>query len=55
MVDDPVIRCMFCGKSQEQVLILITGMHKFAVICDECVDIAAATVAEKRAEAGSPS
>ena len=32
-----VKRCVFCGKTQEQVDTLITGPH--AAICNECVDL----------------
>ena len=31
------IRCSFCGRTQEQVTMLIQGPDAF--ICDECVDL----------------
>ena len=39
--------CACCGKSNSEVLQLIAGPTVF--ICDECVDLCAEMVAEKRA------
>jgi len=38
--------CSFCGKASDDVAVLIAGPDQF--ICDECVEIGAAIVAEKR-------
>lgn len=35
--DTEIKRCMFCGKTQDQVDTLITGPH--AAICNECVEL----------------
>jgi len=43
--------CDFCGKRQEQVQLLMVGPR--ADICDECIDLCAEIVAEKRAR-GNP-
>ncbi len=40
------IRCSFCGKSQYEVETLIAGTTTF--ICDECIDLCALIMAEKR-------
>ncbi|EPR09787.1 hypothetical protein M527_06570 [Sphingobium indicum IP26] len=38
--------CSFCARSQHEALVLIAGPTVF--ICEECVDLSAAIVAEKR-------
>jgi ClpX C4-type zinc finger len=43
-----VYRCSFCGKSQEDVRTLVAGPGVF--ICDECVQLCQAIVADKPAE-----
>jgi ATP-dependent Clp protease ATP-binding subunit ClpX len=43
--------CSFCGKSKDDVFMLIAGAGGVN-ICDECVAISADLVAEKRA--GTP-
>jgi len=40
--------CAFCGKASEAVKHLIAGRH--AMICDECIDICIAVLADKDAE-----
>ena len=40
--------CAFCGKPGEAVKHLIAGRH--AMICDACVDICIAVLADKDAE-----
>ena len=35
--DDSILKCSFCGKSQDQVKKLIAGPEVY--ICDECVDL----------------
>lgn len=42
--------CTFCGKSQHDVSQLIAGPTVF--ICDECVDLCADIIREKRAVDG---
>lgn len=42
------IYCSFCGKSSDQVICMIAGPTVF--ICDECVELAVAVVAMKKAE-----
>ncbi len=44
-------RCVFCGKTQEQVDTLITGPH--AAICNECVDLCSKMLNPKEANAPS--
>lgn len=46
-----ILYCSFCGKSEKDVLALIAGPTVF--ICDECVELCVAVVAEKRKEAES--
>ncbi len=45
--DDNVdnIRCSFCGKSQEEVLRLISGNNVY--ICNECIEICAGVISEE--------
>ena len=40
--------CAFCGKPGDAVKHLIAGRH--AMICDECIDICIAVLADKDAE-----
>lgn len=40
------LRCSFCGKNLDEILILIAGPDVY--ICDECVDICAEIVNENR-------
>ena len=35
--NNEIKRCVFCGKTQDQVDTLITGPH--AAICNECVEL----------------
>ena len=35
--DDSMLKCSFCGKSQDQVKKLIAGPEVY--ICDECVEL----------------
>jgi hypothetical protein len=44
---EPAAICSFCAKSEEQVHIMVTGVE--AAICDECIERAAALVAEHKA------
>ena len=43
-----VLHCSFCGKSNKDVAFLIAAPDVF--ICDECVDLCADIIAEKREE-----
>lgn len=43
--------CSFCGKAQAEVLLLIAGPRTIT-ICDECVELSARIVSERRAELG---
>lgn len=45
-MDDKLLRCSFCGKSQDQVRKLIAGPDG-AFICDECVDICAEIIEDE--------
>ena len=36
--DDSILKCSFCGKSQDQVKKLIAGPEG-VYICDECVEL----------------
>nr|WP_330389258.1 ATP-dependent Clp protease ATP-binding subunit ClpX [Parasporobacterium paucivorans] len=45
-MDDKLLRCSFCGKSQDQVRKLIAGPDG-AYICDECVDICAEIIEDE--------
>lgn len=38
--------CSFCGKSQHEVKVIIAGPR--VLICDECIDLCASIVREKR-------
>ncbi len=40
--------CSFCGKRQEDAFLLVSGPACF--ICDECIDLCAEVLAERRAE-----
>jgi len=46
--DKVTVRCSFCGKSQHEVKQLIAGPA--VSICDECVDLCATVIEEKRDE-----
>jgi len=48
-VDNRLLYCSFCGKSQHEVRKLIAGPSVF--ICDECTDICVDIVAEEMREA----
>jgi ATP-dependent Clp protease ATP-binding subunit ClpX len=41
-----VCYCSFCGKSQEEVMMLIAGPKTF--VCDECVELMAEMVSRYR-------
>ena len=41
-----LLKCSFCGKSQKQVKKLIAGPGVY--ICDECIDLCAEIVHDKR-------
>jgi hypothetical protein len=43
----PLPSCSFCGKTQDQVHTLVAG-RSGAFICDECVDVAAKMIAERK-------
>ena len=45
------VRCSFCGKTQDQVIRLISGPNG-AFICDECIDICAEILEEEAIEEG---
>jgi hypothetical protein len=45
-------RCSFCTKSSDEVDTLVAGAGVF--ICNECVDLCALVIAEKRAIAPAP-
>ena len=45
-LDDVALTCSFCGKSQHKVGWLIAG--PVANICDECIDLCAEIVHDKR-------
>jgi ATP-dependent Clp protease ATP-binding subunit ClpX len=47
----PRCSCSFCGKGNHEVFLLLTCGRAF--ICDECVEICHAAVAEKRAAAAA--
>lgn len=36
MGDKKIVYCSFCGKSQDEVLVIVAGIH--VCICDECVN-----------------
>jgi hypothetical protein len=44
---EPAATCSFCGKSAEQAHTMVAGSN--ANICDECIERAAALVAERKA------
>src|SRR5512141_1890693 len=46
-----LLKCSFCGKSQEQVRKLIAGPGVY--ICDECVDLCNEILDEELFDAGS--
>ncbi len=51
--DDEVLRCSFCGKTEDQVRKLVAG-PKGVFICDECVDICSEIIDESvQSEYGS--
>lgn len=43
--DGQILRCSFCGKSQDEVKKLIAGPTIY--ICDECVDLCNEIIAEE--------
>ena len=45
----PILYCSFCDKDQFDVECLIAGPSVF--VCDECVDLCAEIVAERRRDA----
>lgn len=45
---ETVLRCSFCGKSQQEVKKLIAG--PIALICDECITICNEVIANDNAE-----
>lgn len=45
-VNDDIVRCSFCGKTQAQVRKLIAGPNG-TYICDECVDVCAEIIEEE--------
>jgi hypothetical protein len=47
-----VYRCSFCGKSQEEVRILVAGPGVF--ICDECVELCRTIIDKKAATQEAP-
>ena len=50
-LNEPKIRCSFCGKSENQVRKMITGPNGVC-ICDDCVDICSEIVEEDLADEG---
>jgi ATP-dependent Clp protease ATP-binding subunit ClpX len=42
---DNVLRCSFCGKTQDEIERLIAGPGVF--ICDECVDLCVRVISEQ--------
>lgn len=42
---DEIIRCSFCGKTQEEVLRLISGQNVY--ICNECIEVCAGVISEE--------
>jgi len=40
--------CDFCSKNQHEVLQLVAGPADTVHICDECIELAAKGIAEKR-------
>lgn len=44
-IDDKVLRCSFCGKSQNEVKKLVAGRGVY--ICDECIDVCINIVSEE--------
>jgi ATP-dependent Clp protease ATP-binding subunit ClpX len=48
MAQETTESCSFCGKTQHEVKQLIAGPTVF--ICDECVDLCADIIAEKRSK-----
>lgn len=51
--DNKILRCSFCGKSQEQVRKLIAGPNG-AFICDECVDVCSEIIEDEFEEYDIP-
>jgi len=47
------LRCSFCGKSKDDVEVLVAGPN--ACICDGCVEICVAAIADARAKSHLPS
>lgn len=45
--------CDFCGKSQDDVALLIAGPRDVA-ICNECVDLCVGVIAKEKPEAAQP-
>ena len=43
--------CTFCRKSQHEVFVLISAATQASFICDECIDLGANLVRERRAKA----
>lgn len=47
-IDRDLLRCSFCGKQRDQVGAMICGLTPAVAICNECVELCAEMVAEKR-------
>ena len=45
--------CDFCGKSQDDVALLIAGPRDIA-ICNECVDLCVGVIAKEKPETAEP-
>lgn len=48
-------KCDFCGKTQDEVAVLIVAPEKAADICDECVGVCVEVLAARAAKLSTPS
>ncbi len=47
-----VMDCSFCGRSEDEVDVIVAATEQNVAICDECVEICNQVIAEERLKAG---
>ncbi|MDZ8118410.1 ClpX C4-type zinc finger protein [Pontiella agarivorans] len=45
------MNCSFCGRSEDEVDVIVAATEQNVAICDECVEICNQVIAEERAKA----
>ncbi|MDF7826814.1 ClpX C4-type zinc finger protein [Pontiellaceae bacterium B12227] len=46
------MKCSFCGRSEEEVEVIVSAAEQQVNICSDCVEICNNIIAEERAKAG---